>query len=1331
VTVSNLPTVIAGEKLPLEPVRYGPWLGAKRSVSAEQVEPRYAVAGSNFLYLPRDGRWIRRKGQTQKFDTFGASVGLLPDNWAANPVSGSVGARGRSLQEMPGSAFSDGVPSLIALVTRETIPTGVLDDGRFSNVYVRDQVNGANYTLLAEFGSTTYPAPGTVQLLKVPALWYDSGDGGMTRGVEEFQRRFLVGGSRAMQRVQNWWYFPSLYGVPTRWSGTFTSLVGQTLYPISDAAANSGTLWGGHNSGGAVAYPNLYTCIDDTSDDDTDWIAIGEIQSQTATFAVTTTTNPGTLTGFTLTIRANSTGSAPTQKRLDLQITDSGTNVLWSHTGVGTGQLLTGTITTYTFSVTLSQAPVSWTGLNINIQTASQGGDTSGEFRIYRANLAEPSSTQNANRLMPSGPLPPCHAGTLTKGNPLAATSPGQLLAASVVSNTGWTAEDGVSTADLWDKINEKNTVADPITSDAIRAYGATTSTIVFQMNQANGTAGLGFAPGADDTVKFRWNAGEFGLLASNDLTVSLYVGGTLIHASQQTLPALTVQTTFEYELSGAEITTATGADATWSNVRLQFARAGGGATSATFVYWADVEYTPTGSAIGGWHGKDRLLYSVAYRFEDDSVWMPCTPRLPNATNSNGFNLFTVDSANPNTGYDKLTWSNIPVPPFGVKSKLLLSCVPIDSTSEDNLQLNPTDLRIVDEVDASVTSYTWLSADPLSWVLDVDNTLVRYDHIMTPRSRYVFSGDSRTCVSYSGLNPTAIILAPVGFTADYDLNVSDTSSTAFGASASYYKVTSTGLTLYRDTGAAVSTKTFAFSTYDTIEKLVDAVNETSTADTNWSGAAAQWRGQIAPGLDPHVATATYLCPTSRTISGCTVSGQSITKLGGGLSAIPVGAYVGTAGAYVSTIVSDTQLTFVGSGISTGSLTFVTGTGDTPTSGTAYDGAVRVIANSLPGFIYLNNTYLDQFPIETSAIWNTVANPKTTKCAPNAWSGSEYNKRIPAEDAGISMGGRALDNGFVTPFRKMRLVIDKEGIGPGYDQDLRLRVTNRASGCCAWQSLCSGNGVVFLFAPEGWVAQDLSEELALSPDVWLHPKSDALAGTGDYSFEMPLCAAATAADTDGAYLVAAVMRGVLWVSYRASGSTPNRQVAYDFSSGKTVAGLRALVRDADDPLAPGALYGWSTPLVRSLTAMCEGHRSDGSHLYGWNDDNAGSVGDGRIDEFEVTDQDNGTDIAGSVVGAWLRARDGRQMSAQELLIEHDSPTGSTGSFTFTRSYAGDVYTLTPSTSSSLVVSRDLKLLPFPARTPTAACYLTFSQATGGARTWRASTLWLKDLPLSYR
>lgn len=1351
-TLAEFASKIVSAALPQKKIRYGPWRGSRRSQSADQVSRDFIATGSNFLYQPSKGYWKRRKGQTQKFDTFGSSVGLLDALWGK---SAGV-SKCRQMEEFVSDSVTDGVPTVCALVTSETV-TGT-DSGRFSNFWVRDQVNGLNYVLGNEFNTTlTYPAPGTVQTLKHAPLWYDSGDGGISRGVTEFQRRLMLNGSRSFMKVGTQHYFPSLYGTPSRWNSRFTAAgaLSQTSYASVDQSGGSAPPWG-KNTG--TAFFSLIDDDPDSSASDTDFMTHTSHQGSegnvlTLRTSGTLISDPGVDTGFKIKIRCKCSTTAETNRRMmiNLKNVTGGTSILDFDIAIGgdnntntTGQV-TWTRASDGASVTKMSTSFDEYTYTLNategarVDFASQrdysftyAGTTSTDATInissFQFSVGAVTSPES-NRLMPSGPIPPTHCGYITKGTAVAGTSPTTANPNGDISTGGWTTEDGVSTSNLYTKIDELNTTADPITSDYIRAYGASTSTYIATLTP------FAFTPGADDVVKLRWKAYR-NFSSTNDLAVSLTKSdGTVIASSQQTLqhgiPAF-----FEYTLTDAE----KAAVSDWTTLRLKLVNSGGGGSDLCVVQWAELEFTPVGSALGGWHGSDRFPFALAYKWRDDkSTWAYTVPRLPSTALVNGIGIFTVDATNPTQGYDKITWT-LPVPPAGVDKVVMLRGTKIDSTTEDNLQMDLNDLRVVDEVDAGVTSYDDYAADDDSLLLDVDELTVHQDHIMPPRARWNFPGDSRVCHAYGGINPAAITLAPAGFTADFDLaDEADTSTTAYAAAnASYYKLTSTGLTLVWDNGSTTSTRTFAFATYTTLQKLVDAINATSVSDTDWSGGAGkatQWRAQVLPGVSPDVAS-TYLCPTSRTIASCVVSGQTITKAAGGLSAIPVGAFVQgtgvTDGAYISAITSDTSLTFVGTiTAATKSLDFNANTGDAITGAThsTYEGYVRVIANSFPGFLYFTKTYLNLSPVEKSAVWMTSASPESNKSAANCFKGLGANKHTPPEAAGIAMGGVGVGNGFVVGFSGKRgVIVNTRDSGTGRDSDYRLIMTHESSGVCG--PIVKGNRCAFAFAPEGWVAADLQGEIPFSDDIYLHPRSDAVTGVGDFAYEAAQCVAAAGSDTDTAMMCARVMRGALWVNYRKlSGSTthPDAQVCFDMSASKQ-SGPQMVLRDAPvvadgkTVIPAGVTWGWSLPLTsRSLTAMCEGRRSDGSHLYGWNQANAGSLYDGRVDEFETSDTDNGTAISASLTTPWESFGDSDNIAAREIVFEHDSPSGATVQGQFSRSFTGDAYTCTPDVSSTLVVSVYRWLLSLSARVHSAACTVGWAQTAGGASELRSIEL----------
>jgi hypothetical protein len=222
---------------PTTAIEFDGWAGSMRSVSADLVPYGYmaesdtsvtATASHNFLYLPRIRGWKLRGGQTIQFEaSVGAATGLLPALWVGENKC-------RRMEEFESDSLaSDDYPTLSALVTKETMASGT-DDGKFANLYVRDQVSSAHYTLCSEYDTTTYPTPGTAQSFKVCPLWHGSGEGGVTRGIDEWQRRLIGSGSRSYQKVGNWWYLPARDGTPFRWSGGKASAAVSTLIGTGD-----------------------------------------------------------------------------------------------------------------------------------------------------------------------------------------------------------------------------------------------------------------------------------------------------------------------------------------------------------------------------------------------------------------------------------------------------------------------------------------------------------------------------------------------------------------------------------------------------------------------------------------------------------------------------------------------------------------------------------------------------------------------------------------------------------------------------------------------------------------------------------------------------------------------------------------------------------------------------------------------------------------------------------------------------------------------------------------------------------------------------------------
>ena len=1325
-TLLEMAQNVAESAIGLEAVEFGPWLGSVRSVSADQVGRDWMTAGSNFLWVPRAllgsdrslgysyGTFQRRGGQTIRFDTLPTPVGLLPASWA--DAAAPLNAKARWLEEFLDDAIcTDGVPTLAALVTKEAVASG-LDDGRFSQFWLRDQVNNLNYTWGDEYSTDTYPALGSIAAHRITPLWYDSGDGGLTRGTSEFARRFFFCGSRRFLKVGGWHYFPSVLGTPSRAQRRLETRSSEAGLLASSDITAFGTEWA--TTGAATQWQAIQTKDDTTS--------FAHRHGDVGTYnfdlglAGTLITSINT---WTITYRARREGTAPISGTTFAFGVTRSDNLRAVSANIDATALTTSWVdytTTVFFGGTASGAGANSLRLNAVVPLFFDGYI---EITYVRVSAGTASTTTLiANRLTPSGPLPPLHAGSLSKGT--AVSEPGVVIRPDAdITDGGWLNSLGTPTnVDLYSYIDETTPpgLLDPQTDYISSASGGAACVI--------GLGNPGFTPSLSNIVKVSVTTvatGTGGSL-SRILTVRLMQGAVAIRTHLLKVYNNAAWTTREITLTASEV----GSISDWNDLRLEFTNSSDAGVTTRIAHAALYTIPGTIETEGQWRGSDRFYYSVAYRFEDGSVWAPCMPRAPNSLLIAGFNLFTVDLGQPDTTYDKITWSSIPIGPHGTVGRILLRTPKISAVSDDNMQLDPFDLRVVWEIkDNTTTTYDDYYGADEALGLDVFKAFIRFDHMMPPRSRYIFGGDMRICHSYGGQNPCAIEIAPVGRAADYDLNLADDDATAYTSQASFMQIgidtSGAGtLTLIQGDGAtATDTLALTFTAYTTLQQLVDKINSTSFAVEG-----QQWRAQLCPGTSPD-ATTLSLTPHNRAIASCVVSGQTITKAAGGLSKVAVGQRIDgtgvTAGAYVSRIDSDTQLTFVGTiAAATVTLYFFNDLGDsqitTPANGT--QGYQRVICGALPAFLYFTKSYLDDDPVHKDTVWMTVASPGQMKSAANNFSGKQSNRFAPPNaQAGISMGGGPADQGFVTPYSGAIYAIkNTRDTSSGIDEDYKMVALNESEGCCAWNTVVPGNRFVPYLKPSGFYAADLDREIWLSEAVFKPPSSDATLGIGDLDYEIPLCVAASAADTDAAYASARILRRTLWVSYRDSGSRPDRNLRYDFSGGIAQVGLPALLRD--DGRTP---WGWSNELVLPITPslMVAGRRGDGEHLYGWSEANAGSTGDGRIDEFETGDTDNGTAIVGSVVTPWEKGDEQRQVSGQEVLIEHVSPAASTGFIDFTRCYAEDLYSLTPSTGSTVVI-RDSKMLPMAARVQSAACKLGYRQLTGGAREVRKMTLRLK-------
>ena len=205
-------------------LKFGPFTRSVTAVESHVAPPETMAAGSyNMLVDPVAGGAFKRSGFSVVGDTLDgtskrAVAGLLESNPDYLPCR---------LREFYSDALADGAlggsPTHSVLFRKEPGSTSwpTVDNGVFGTEYVRRP--SANYTLLSEFGSTAYPTAGGAMggeiKYKVVPWWYESGEGGYSRGAFEFARRFAVSGSWSSVDSGRWRFYGGLRSTPMKWDG--------------------------------------------------------------------------------------------------------------------------------------------------------------------------------------------------------------------------------------------------------------------------------------------------------------------------------------------------------------------------------------------------------------------------------------------------------------------------------------------------------------------------------------------------------------------------------------------------------------------------------------------------------------------------------------------------------------------------------------------------------------------------------------------------------------------------------------------------------------------------------------------------------------------------------------------------------------------------------------------------------------------------------------------------------------------------------------------------------------------------------------------------------
>jgi len=610
----------------------------------------------------------------------------------------------------------------------------------------------------------------------------------------------------------------------------------------------------------------------------------------------------------------------------------------------------------------------------------------------------------------------------------------------------------------------------------------------------------------------------------------------------------------------------------------------------------ATVNGTTNEYTEGSWRSGSMFFLAVMFGYKDGSWSLPTQIRAPNgilAQSSSGATklpggrgLFYITTGTPlgfenaaNKRYRAVQYDGIPCGETGDCVRRALLRTPVVDGFDTAALPDITDLRIIDVIENN-TQTSYVDEHGNDTALVADPNLVRFDHILMPRARYLAPFDHRLIAANCRRNPAAIFIAPrltgaaseaspaVAFVPD-DVNAAfNTGSNEGGVTAFkyYVEVTSTAINVYRwdNNPASLSgTVSYAFATYPTIQEIVDAICLSGNT------AAGLWDAALAPGAD------------------------GFAKCVDALQATPTSGGSGT-GAY----------------------------GDAYTdSGGARTHRQRCYCNAWPGVLIYKTTYLSLIPDDPLAFYYTGGGPGHARNAGNSWYFGVANYGQVPTEAGDIIGVAGLRDGAMIFCKRGRCLLrNVKGGNTGTDEDYQIRLIPGSEGCISDVSVASVNGCALCLTEKGLIADDGNDWVNLS--LAIH---NAAERTGEWAYEIGQCVAAKALNNlDGAKFYVSVVGSKIVVSYRTGSHTtvddfPDRQMEYDFSPSTAALGIASLLDDQGQP------FGWSCALTRRLSACCEVQKSDGVHHFGGFDllvdtvDGTTPKG-GRVDEFDTGSYD---------------------------------------------------------------------------------------------------------------
>lgn len=656
--------------------------------------------------------------------------------------------------------------------------------------------------------------------------------------------------------------------------------------------------------------------------------------------------------------------------------------------------------------------------------------------------------------------------------------------------------------------------------------------------------------------------------------------------------------------------------------------------------------------AGGSWLATDLFYISVAFEFADGSITPFAIPRDRNDDLASswgthmpdGLMKVNIDNGVASTNaYTYLTWSQIPKGPDGTVARRLYRTPKRagsgTATASTGAAPAVLDLRLTAIIPNNTqTTYQDPNGNDLS-LIAID-PVAEFGKSLCPAARYMWQADNRIFVGYTKKNPLAIILWP-NVNADDDSDDADADGILDICEDNYeYTLAAGVLTLKKNNSAG--TAITCDSTVN-IQQVVDRINATTGG-----GSGGKWYAAVAPGADPYTPCGT---------------------------AAAANTYLATT---TSVDVGDSQYVATG--------------------------RIRAYGFCLPAPIYFSTTYLAKFPTNKNRFFHTYGGPEAAKNACNAWSALGYNYRTAPDAWGILMGGAPLLDGCIVFYSKAIALYRNTTAGKnGLDKDYILTDLFPNLGCIAWDSIVWGNGWAGCLTTEGFMCFDGTRggKVNISGDVWAPTainQIDGGIGVGEWQYEIAQSVAATASDGDGSHFHAKVMGGAIHIAYRSSSSAtngiPDRRLIYDFSRSLGQTGLSEVMDPDGNP------WPWSTPLSQNVSVLGEVRKSTGVNRYGAVEANAGANSNGRIEQIDTGNKDNGANVASALLTLADMCGTLKKKSLQEVTMFYSKDATTT--LQVYRNYAvGSASAVASITVPASTSNLNVEVLPMPMTARTAA------------------------------